>query len=127
MDCTELFDPADCLLDEELDDIDLAVEDIMVDDGSDIDNIGNITDEVVDSIDYDIEDDLEDYSDEDYVDDYDDSDTIEYEIVDNSEEELYNDIAATVKDVEDEEDSEDYDIDIDDEDIDEDYYLDDDF
>lgn len=126
MDCMELFDPTDCLLDEELDDIEIAIEDIMVDNGSDIDNIGNITDEVVDSIDYDVEEDLEDYTDEDYVDDYDDSDTIEYEIADNSDEELYNDIAATVEDVEDE-DSEDYNIDIDDDDDNEDYYIDDDF
>lgn len=126
MDCMELFDPTDCLLDEELDDIEIAIEDIMVDNGSDIDNIGNITDEVVDSIDYDVEEDLEDYTDEDYVDDYDDSDTIEYEIADNSDEELYNDIAAAVEDVEDE-DSEDYNIDIDDDDDNEDYYIDDDF
>lgn len=81
MDCMELFNPEDCLLDDELEDIDLAIEDIMIDSGSDIDNIGNITDELVDSIDYDVEDD-------------EDSDIIEYEVIeDDSEEDVRDDIA----------------------------------
>lgn len=97
-DCMDCFSAEDCLIDEELDDIDLAIEDIMIDDGSDIDDIGNITDEVVDSIDYDVEEDLEDYADEDYIDDYNDSDTIEYEVVEDPEEDIHDDI-ATIEDV----------------------------
>lgn len=94
MDCMELFNPEDCLLDDELEDIDLAIEDIMIDSGSDIDDIGNITDELVDSIDYDVEDDLEDYTDEDYIEDDEDSDIIEYEVIeDDSEEDVRDDIA----------------------------------
>ena len=95
MDCMELFNPEDYLLDDELEDIDLAIEDIMIDSGSDIDNIGNITDDLVDSIDYDVEDDLEDYTDEDYIEEDDeDSDIIEYEVIeDDSEEDVRDDIA----------------------------------
>ena len=87
--CNE-FDPECDLMDDEVDEIELAMEDILEDDGSDIDNIGGITDDIVASFDDFSEEDLEEYTDDDYEET---PDVIEYEYIeDDPEEDVQNDI-----------------------------------
>ena len=60
MDYVMREDPGDYLLDDEVDCIEDAEEDILTDDSSDIDRVGEITDEVIDADDYDPMEDLDD-------------------------------------------------------------------
>lgn len=71
--------PEDLFMDDGVDEIEDAEDSILTDAGSDIDDIGKIDDEIVDSYDYDVNDDLEDFTyDDSCVDD--NCDTIDYEI-----------------------------------------------
>ena len=56
-------EPEDYLLDQEVDLIEDAENDLLNDEGTDIDNIGDITDEDVDANEYDPLDDIDEYQD----------------------------------------------------------------
>lgn len=104
--------PEDYLLDDAVNDIEDAEEDVLYNDSKDIDRVGDITDEDIEASDYDPEDDLEDYIDSDYHDDYND-DVIEYEVPANTqddeiEDEEEIDDVATIEKIVDEEEETDY-------------------
>lgn len=96
--------PEDLLLDNEVEEIEDAELDLLSDDSSDIDRVGNITDEDIDADEYDPMEDLENYADDDYDDTYNDDEYIDYKITDTTD----DDIIDSVEDEIDEEDEEDY-------------------
>jgi hypothetical protein len=101
MDYVMREDPGDYLLDDEVDCIEDAEEDILTDDSSDIDRVGEITDEVIDADDYDP---MEDLDDEDFgYTAYNDNDYIEYEA---SDDDITGDVEDVVDAVYDEEEEE---------------------
>lgn len=75
--------PEENFIDDEVDEITDAENSILCDNGEDIDNIGNITDEDIDA--YEDDEDLDEYTYDDTCDE-EDCDTIDYEITGSEEE-----------------------------------------
>lgn len=98
--------PEDLLLDDEVNEIEDAELDLLSDDSSDIDRVGEITDDDIDADEYDPMEDLEDYADEDYDDTYNDDEYIDYVVPDATDDEI---IDSVEDEIDDEEDEEDYD------------------
>lgn len=99
-------EPEDYLLDDVVDEIEDAEEDILASDSTDIDLIGDISSDDVDADEYDpYEDDsyLNDDDQDTYVDEVDDEESIEYEV--EEDDETDEDIADSIEDaIDDEED-----------------------
>ena len=85
--------PEDVMIDDDLAEMNDAADDILHDDGADIDRIGDITDADVEACDEDIFADIEDYRGEDYVEPT-DADVVEYEFDEGDDEDESDAIAA---------------------------------
>lgn len=97
-------EPEDYLLDDTVSEIKNAEYDILVDDGSDIDNVGDITDENVEADDYDPTDDIDEY---DNISSYStDDDYIEYEISEYDDIDDEEDLAEDISNILDNDESE---------------------
>lgn len=99
-------EPEDYLLDDVVDEIEDAEEDILTSDSTDIDRIGDISSDDVDADEYDpYEDDsyLNDDDQDTYVDEVDDEESIEYEV--EEDDETDEDIADSIEDVIDDEEN----------------------
>lgn len=98
----DIYDAENDLLDDEVDEFEDAEKSLLNDLSSDIDSVGNISDEDVENFDYDPENDDEynDFDDSDYIEYHDDGenddesnseDDITYEIDNEDEEDYIND------------------------------------